>query len=359
MLGIDRKAARYTFTAVMVVLLLYLIYLIRSTLFIFILALLFAYLLSPLVNILDRLLPTSRTRTQALALAYVIFVGIAVLLGIEIGSRVVEQATRLSKDLPREAANWVQTPLPSATLNDIKDKVVERIQSEVGTWSTDLLSALPQAGIRFLAVASNLVYVVIIPILSFFFLKDGAGFREHILDLVEDGPRRTLLDDVLADIHLLLAHYMRALFMLSMATFTSYAIFFAVAGVPYGILLAAMACLLEFIPMIGPLTAGVIILLIAIVGHVHVLGVLIFLLAYRMFQDYILSPHLMEQGVAIHPLLVLFGVFAGAEIAGIAGTLLSVPVLALVRVIYLRIRKVRLAARLVDKSAITTLRESL
>ena len=68
---------------------------------------------------------------------------------------------------------------------------------------------------------------------------------------------------------------------------------------------------------------------------------MIFLLAYRMFQDYVLSPHLMGQGVEVHPLLVLFGVFAGAEVAGVAGTFLSVPVLALVRILYLRIRKAR------------------
>jgi predicted PurR-regulated permease PerM len=67
MLGIDRHAARVTYTAVLVVVLLYLIYLIRSTLFIFILALLLAYLLSPLVNALDRLLPASRTRAPAMA----------------------------------------------------------------------------------------------------------------------------------------------------------------------------------------------------------------------------------------------------------------------------------------------------
>ena len=54
----------------------------------------------------------------------------------------------------------------------------------------------------------------------------------------------------------------------------------------------------------------------------------------------------MGQGVALHPLLVLFGIFAGAEIAGIAGTFISVPVLALARVVYVRIRKARLGLHL-------------
>ncbi len=353
MLGIDRHAARYTFTAALVLLLLYVIYQIRSTLFIYILALLLAYLLSPLVNALDQVLPVSRTRTPALALAYVIFVGITVLLAIEIGTRVVEQATKLSKDLPSRVSTWVETPGPSATFNDIKKQVVERVNTGAVEWSTKLLSALPQASMEILSVASNLIYVVIIPILSFFFLKDGRAIRENLLDLVEAGPRRALLDDVLADIHLLLAHYMRALFLLSLAAFTCYSIFFAITGMPYGILLAAVACLLEFIPMIGPLTASILILLMALVAQSHVLAVLIFLLCYRMFQDYILSPHLMEQGVELHPLLVLFGVFAGAEIAGIAGTFLSVPVLALMRIIYIRIRKMRLAVRLAAKPAVT------
>lgn len=357
MLGIDQRAARCTWTAVLVVLLLYVIYLIRSTLFIFTLALLFAYLLSPLVNLLDRLLPASRTRAPALALSYIIFVALAVVLAIAIGSKVVDQANRLAKDLPPKITTWMETPGQSQTLNDVKEKILEKVQTDLGTWSTNVLSALPQAGLKFISVASDLVFVVVIPILAFFFLKDGGLIREHMLALVETGPRRALLDDVLADIHLLLAHYMRALFLLSLSTFTAYSIFFGVMGITYGFLLAAVACLLEFIPMIGPLTGSIIIMLVALVSPQvtsgRVLATLIFLVAYRMFQDYLLSPHLMEQGVELHPLMVLFGVFAGAEVAGIAGTFLSVPVLALVRILYVRIRKSRMTARLEPRPPVT------
>src|SRR5207248_8716209 len=123
--------------------------------------------------------------------------------------------------------------------------------------------ALPKAGLKFLTVAGDVIYVVIIPILAFFFLKDGEEMREHILEIVDPGPRRALLDDLLADVNVLLAHYMRALVLLSLCAFTAYAIFFMIIGVPYGILLAALACLLEFIPMVGPLTASIVILLVA------------------------------------------------------------------------------------------------
>src|ERR1044072_2439939 len=100
MLGFARRAARYTWTVVLVVLLLLLVYLVRQTLFVFILAVLFAYLLAPLVEILDRVLPTSRTRTPALALAYIMVVALLVVAVIQIGSRVVEEANTLIKVFP-------------------------------------------------------------------------------------------------------------------------------------------------------------------------------------------------------------------------------------------------------------------
>src|SRR5450631_723901 len=100
MLGLERSAARYTWTAAVVLLLLWLVYQLRVTLFIFAVALLFAYLLSPLVNLLDRAIPKKGTRTLALALAYLIFIGAVVLLGIQIGTRVVAQAETLARRMP-------------------------------------------------------------------------------------------------------------------------------------------------------------------------------------------------------------------------------------------------------------------
>ena len=334
MLGIDSRAARSTWTAALVVLALWLVYLVRSTLLIFILAVLFAYLLAPLVNLLDRLLPTSPTRTPALLLAYVLLVGLVAVGAIVLGTKVVEQATQLASVFPQKFQGLVDS---------FQANVPDSLKTEVAARSNDLFAALPQFGLKFLTLASNLIYVVIIPVLAFFFLKDGAVIRDHVLALVEPGPRHKLLDEVLADIHLLLAHYMRALVLVSAATFTVYSIFFSVLGMPFAILLGALGAVLEFIPTLGPVAAVAIILLVAAVTGGHLLAILIFVVAFRMLQDYIVSPHLMGQGVELHPLLVLFGVFAGAEVAGIPGAFLSVPVLALARVMYLRVRRARIS----------------
>jgi predicted PurR-regulated permease PerM len=322
------------------------VYLLRRTLFIFIVALLFAYLLSPLVNFLDRFLP-GRTRAPALALSYIIFIGGVVFLGTRIGSTVASQATEFARHFPDMLAKWEKpAPETSPEINSLKAQFVEKVREQIAQSSSGIIAALPAAGLKVVTVAGDLLYIVIVPILAFFFLKDGRAIRDHILDMVDTGPRRVLVDDLMADIHLLLAHYMRALVVLCLAAFSAYSLAFSIMGVPYAVLLAAIGGLLEFIPMLGPLTAGVLIVIVGAVAGANILTMIVFLLAYRVFQDYILSPHLMGQGVELHPLLVLFGVFAGAEIAGIAGTFLSVPVLAMVRIIYIRMRKSRLAARL-------------
>jgi predicted PurR-regulated permease PerM len=353
MLGIDARAARYTWTATLVLLLFWLVYLMRATLFVFVVALLFGYLLSPLVDVIDRFLPGKRTRTPALAIAYLIFIA-ALFIGItQIGSHAIEEATSLAKSMPAKLAGFEKpnSSLP-ASVNSFKAQIVQKVEEQVNKNSGDIISSLPHAGAKLLSVAGSLVYLVIIPILGFFFLKDGREMRRSILETIDDPLRRSMVDDVLADVDLLLAHYMRAILTLSLATFTSFSIFFTILQVPYSILLAALAAMLEFIPLIGPFTAAVVILIVTAVSGGPVLGALIFLGVYRVFQDYVLSPLLMRAGTEVHPLLVLFGVFAGTELAGIPGAFLSVPVLALIRIVYLRVRQQRSTASLLHASPI-------
>jgi predicted PurR-regulated permease PerM len=258
----------------------------------------------------------------------------------------VEEARALRKQLPAIVRHWEEpSPAVPSSVNSFKAELVEKVRELITERSGEIVSSLTSAGIKFLTVARNLVYIVIVPILGFFFLKDGRQMREYFLRQVEDPRRRAMLGDLLADVHLLLAHYMRAILVLSLAALISYSIALSIMGVPYGILLGAAAGILEFIPLIGPFIAAVLILVVGGFSGASLLGLLIFLALYRVFQDYVLSPLVMGSGVELPPLAVLFGVFAGAEVAGIPGAFLSVPVLALLRVLYrwfLRYRSARL-----------------
>ena len=155
-----------------------------------------------------------------------------------------------------------------------------------------------------------------------------------------EGSRRDEIKEIAADVHLLLAQYMRALVLLAAVAFATYGLFFFLIGVPYGILLAAIGFLLEFIPVVGPLVAAVAILMVAgLSGFHHLLWILVFLAVFRVFQDYVLSPQLLSKGAKLQPVVVIFGILAGGQIAGIPGIFLSVPVLAILRIVYRQLKK--------------------
>ena len=336
MLSLDRNAARYTWTAVFILLLVGLLYRLRETLFIFIVALLFAYLLWPLVKFFDRRLP-GRSKVLALTLVYLALMGFLIVVGIALGARVVQQANALAARLP-DLISRFQTPLAPSALPSaptLRSTVLSTVQQQLAQHSRDLLAMLPSAALGVIARAGNVIFIVLVPILSFFFLKDGREIRSSVLGLVDEGAHRDQAEKIAADLHVLLAQYMRALVLLGVVASVAYGLFFSVMGVPYGILLAAVAFPLEFIPMVGPLAGATIVLLVAgLSGSHHLLVIFLFLVAFRFFQDYVVSPHLLSAGMKLHPLLVIFGVLAGASIAGVAGSFLSVPVLATLRIVY-------------------------
>jgi predicted PurR-regulated permease PerM len=343
MLGLDPKAARATWTVIAVLLLCLTIYSIRHTLFMFIVAILFAYLLLPIVDLLDRFLPIKRSRGPALAIVYTLLIAAIVVAGIEIGSSVAAQANnlaeRISEYLKPDQSHFLPLPLPQP-LMPMGQRFLGAIRVAVQSHYQELLQTLPQTVLRAAGAAANLVVIVIIPILSFFFLKDGRTLYKSVVAQFEDRWDRVFLREIASDLNVLLAQYMRALVLLGLTASVTYGAFFAIMGVPYTALLAALVFPLEFIPMLGPLLSSAIILLVVgFSGGHHIVGILVFLALYRIFQDYVLSPHLMSAGTALHPLLVIFGVFAGEQIGGVGGAFLSVPAMAFLRLLYQRLER--------------------
>jgi predicted PurR-regulated permease PerM len=112
--------------------------------------------------------------------------------------------------------------------------------------------------------------------------------------------------------------------------------------IPYGFLLGFLAAVLEFIPVFGPLLAGTIICLVAVVREpLLALWVLLALVCLRAVQDYIVVPRVMGQHIHLHPAVIIVAVLCGAELAGTAGVFLATPVAAIVRVLLLTWQRTR------------------
>jgi predicted PurR-regulated permease PerM len=192
---------------------------------------------------------------------------------------------------------------------------------------------IQEASTRILSEVSSLVPMILVPIVAFFFLKDARTIKFGLLGLTR-GPARVKLAALINGVHAMLQSYMKALVILAAASFLAWVIFLNILGEPYALLLSGLAGVLEFVPVIGPAAALVIMLVVSsATGAGGVVWIIVFWISNRVFQDYVLNPFLMSSGVEIHPILVLFGVLAGDQLGGIPGMFYSVPVLAILKVV--------------------------
>jgi predicted PurR-regulated permease PerM len=338
MAGIDGRTLRVVWTIFLFGLFLLTVYAIRDTLILVAVAIFFAYMLSPLVDLVCRFMP--KRRVIALAIVYVLLVGLIVTLGITIGSKIADQASSLAGQLPKllQDGQVQKLPLPG-WLEPLRTRIMIAAQAEAADLQNSIVPFLQHSGAKILSGLGSVLLVILIPVVSFFLLKDAKHISAALTGWLEEIGHPAVVENIVSDIDTLLSKYIRALVILACASFATWALFLTVTGAPYQLLLAGIAGTLEFIPVIGPVVSLIIVLLVCgISGYTTgLLWILIFWGLNRMFQDYVLSPYLMSAGVEIHPLLVLLGVLAGGHIGGVPGAFFSVPVIAILRVVFIRL----------------------
>ena len=328
MLPWDTKVARATFTAIMVGVAVYGVYLVRRTLLVFLLGIVLAYMIYPLVRRLERLRFQRAPRWVPAATAFVIVLLAVAAIAASLGPPIAAQATAFTDQVPSllQRANTVETwPVPEF-LKPYAGRLADFVRAQVQGGVTAALPLAREVGTGLLHVAGDVLLVVLVPILALLFLLSAPAIRTALARLTARQPRWAGIVD---DLNRLFARYIRSLLLLAVAALVAYAAALSLMGAPYALLLAGVAAVLEFIPVFGPLAAALVILVVAgLSGYGHLLWIVLFIAAYRVFQDYLLTPRLMGSGVGVHPILVLFGLLAGEELGGVAGIFFSVPAIA-------------------------------
>jgi predicted PurR-regulated permease PerM len=336
MLGIDKRALRIAWTVFLLALLLGLAYYIRDTLLVFAAAIFLAYMLSPIVSLVERFV--LKRRGLALGVVYILLIGALVGLGFALIPRLATEATSLATRLPAllTSGKLAKVPLPTWA-EPVREQVMDALRRQASGLAASVVPFIQRASTEILSGVGYLLPIILVPILTFFFLKDAREIRATLLGAF-DADHRATAESIFEDIHVVLRNYLRTLVILAAASFAAWAIFLSAMDEPYDLLLAGTAGALEFIPVVGPAAALVIILLVCGVAGGGLIWIIVFWALYRIFQDYVLNPFLMSAGIQLHPLLVLFGVLAGEKIGGIPGMFFSIPALAILKVVLAHLR---------------------
>ncbi len=186
---------------------------------------------------------------------------------------------------------------------------------------------------RYISNAAQLVGVLLlIPILAIFFLRDGDNIADVLIQLFFPANRRPRIRAVANELHLMLTRYVRAQVLLCGLSFLFYSSALLLLRFPHAIALGFLGGLLEFVPVVGWTSTFAVIVGVGVVNQSHWLWMAASLGIWRVIQDYFVSPRIMGQQLKIHPLAAILAVLVGAEIGGIVGIYLAVPLMAAMRV---------------------------
>jgi len=331
----DRKTAQALFTALIFAIVLIFLYSAWRAIIAFLFAIFFAYLLEAPVSRFEKWFRGSRG--TAILAVYLIFIALLAVIFVIAGPPVINEAQKLTRQAPALVENISSGNLAKqlGLQHGWNEKTIDEFTTYANSHKGDLVATGQRLIFGFVKSLQETWWLILVPILAIFFLKDGRFFAEKIVNSVEDADNRTLMAATIEEMNTMLGHFIRSQLILSAMAIVVVTGMLAAMRVPYAIALGPAAGAAEFIPVAGPVVGGLVIVAVAFMaGYSHVLWLVVFLLVWRGIQDYVSSPRIMGKTLELHPLMVLFGIFAGGEVAGVIGVFLSIPVMATLRILW-------------------------
>lgn len=292
-----------------------------------------AYLLDPPTQ---RLQAWGLPRWLAAIISLLLF--LVVLAGIGFASVPIIQAQilQLIQSLPGliEQAQPLVTRLLRRTAGAAQGKaILANISTRAVGWLSDSVGPIVAGGLAFVNV---LMFVVVTPLVAFYLLRDWPAIMTRIDSW---WPRRQLavVQALLADCNAALGGFVRGQSLVCLLLALYYAIGWSIVGLDYAVVLGLLAGVLGFVPFIGIMFAVVLSLLVALgqfgFDGLHIGLVLGVFAIGQVLESSVLTPNLIGNRIGLHPVWVLFAVFAGGKVGGLAGVFLAVPVAAVLGVL--------------------------
>ena len=324
-----------------------LLYLLRTLLLLLIIAVFFCYLIAPLVRFFEQPVYVGNRelklpRGAAIGVVYVLIAGTLFLVNWFIWPLLWEQITTVAKDLPgyvTSASNYVDSRMNDANSwlrhlrlpRDWRNQMLDHAKGMAESFRGTLLGVVSSM----VSYLSYLPWLVLIPVLSFFMLKDAAEFEQQLVSFLPTERLKKRVHWLLLDMSRTLAAYIRAQLTACLVIWLLVTLGLVLISVPYGAGLGALAGVLEFVPLLGPLISAVVIFSVALTkSWTTALICALFLAILRIAQDYVIYPRIVGREIKIHPLVVVLAILAGAELAGVPGIFLAVPVVGMTIVGY-------------------------
>lgn len=288
-------------------------------------------------------------RALAIVACLLVLLGVIALIALLISWQVTDLAREVSvietrvEQLMGDAKEFVSSKfgIPVQQQNEILER-----QSQTN------------AGIGFLSqlgsgLMSFLVDFILFLVYIFLFLYYRGKIRRFVLQLISNRQQGNA-EQVIYDVQKIAQRYLAGMAWMILSLWVLYSIGFSLVGVKYAVFFAVLCGILEIVPFIGNLVGNLLAISMVIIqggGAGMVVAVLIVYASVQFFQSYILEPLVVGAGVNINPLFTIIGLVVGELVWGIAGMVLAIPLLGIIKIICDHVQELKPYGELIGRPA--------
>lgn len=297
----------------------------------FIIAAVISYLLNPIVKVFEE---KGIRRIFGVLIVYLIFIAIIMLLSFVLVPKLIREIGALAINIPQYSSQmqellikfqdgYMKSGLPES-FKDILDENILMLQSMI-------LSLLQNIANGIIKTFSQLFTIIIVPVITFYMLKDVDYFKNQFI-LVMPKTKRAKLVVLIRDIDNVFGKYIRGQIIIAsfVGIFTTIAL--VLINVKYAFILGIFAGIANIIPYFGPFIGIIPTILFALLDSttkaLYAAGAFIFI---QQLESGFLTPRIIGKSVGIHPVYVIMSLIAGGKLFGVIGLIMAVPVLAAVK----------------------------
>lgn len=298
----------------------------------FIIAIVLSYFLHPAIQKLESY---NISRSLAVFLVMLLFLTAFVIFGLLLVPFIYDQMILLIKAIPSYYASFKNEIYPSIVQFTVKHSLPINLENEFSFDYKKASLVAKNLSIRIFDSTSGVInflsVIFIVPILIFYFLKDWGSFQNNFFGHVPTSIKKRV-DKVFKDIDDSLSGYMRGQAYVCFIMAIIYSVLLFLTGLDFGILIGVLTGIFTFVPYIGALTGFIVALVIALFqwgfSSVDILLVLIAFGVGQFVESNFLTPRLIGDRVGLHPIWIIFGIFAFGALFGFFGVLFAMPLTA-------------------------------
>lgn len=310
----------------------FVLFLFWKVLYLFVLAALLAFIIHPLVDLLDRKFP----RGFSIASVFLVLIILLIIIIGLLAPVIANQTQELIKAFPGyldRARGFMDSFRgrflgPGSRWQGFANGIINQLQQSAASLAQNTLPAI-------FAFFTSLITLILVPLLAFYMLLGLKDYKATVISITPE-PHKETVRHLLQCMGGALWTFLKgeSILMLAVGLLVGFGLY--IIGMPYAAVFGVIAGLLEIIPNFGPLVTTI---SVALVGFVISpwLGIkgIIITTGVQLLENTFLSPYIMSKAVGLSPITIIFSIFLGAALAGVIGAIIAVPIATIVKIVIL------------------------